>query len=144
MNPDQQCVLGFIASPAPTPMNSSPLLEALGATLVDYDADAHRLLMRFTPPPMFRQGANVVQGGVLSMMLDFGMAFCAMAAVGHHATVATVSLSTSFVGAARGESISAEAVIEKAGRNMVFTRAWLTDGDKRIATAQSTLMNIPV
>lgn len=144
MNPDRDMVLCFVQDPSPMAMPTSPLLAALEARLEGYDTDEKRLTMSFAPPAMFRQGAGVVQGGALSMMLDFVLAFSGMAALGKAGSVATVSLATDFMGAARGERITAEGVVEKAGRSMVFTRGWLMDGGKKVAAAQSTLVVVPV
>lgn len=143
MNPDRDMILRFVEAPQPVAMETSPLLTELGARLEGYDAEEQRLTMSFTPPSTFRQGAGVVQGGALSMMLDFVMAFCGMAAIGKAGTVITVSMATEFMGPARGDRIEAQGVVEKAGRSMAFTRGWLTDGTKKVAAAQSSLVVIP-
>ena len=140
MNPDRDLLLRFVQDPLPAAMPTSALLEALDARLEGYVADEKRLTMSFAPPTTLRQGAGVVQGGALSMMLDFVLAFSGMAAVGTAGSVATVSLGTDFMGTARGDRIMADGVVEKAGRSMVFARGWLMDGGKKVATAQSTLM----
>lgn len=139
MNPDRELLLRFAAAPQPCAMATSPLLETLGARLEGYDDAGRRLSMSFTPPPVFRQGAGVVQGGALSMMLDFVLAFSGMAALGAKKSIATISLNTDFIGGARGQTIAAEGIVERAGRSIVFTRGWLMDGDRKVAAAQSTL-----
>ena len=143
MNPDQDMILRFAEDGTPIAMNTSPLVELLGARLERYDADAQEMTMSFTPPEAFRQGAGVVQGGAVSMMLDFVLAFCAMPTLGPEKVPATVSLATDFMGAARGARVTATGNVERAGRNMVFTRGWLTDGDRKVAAAQSALMVVP-
>ena len=143
MNKDQDMVLQFAQDGVATSMHSSPLAELLGARLESYDADAKEMTMTFAPPPAFRQGAGVVQGGAVSMMLDFVLAFCAMPSVGASKSLATVSLATDFMGAAKGERVQATGIVDRAGRSMVFTRGWLTDGDRKVASAQSALMVVP-
>lgn len=143
MNQDRDMILQFLRDPSPVAMKSSPLLEALEASLLSYSADEKRLTMSFTPSKTFRQGAGIVQGGALSMMLDFVLAFSGMAAVGKAGSLATVNLATDFMGPAKGDQIIAEGLVEKSGRSMVFTRGWLMDGNRKVATAQSTLMVIP-
>lgn len=142
MNPDRALITRFVQDRTATYMHSSPLLSELGARLVSYEPVPKQLTMLFTPPPVFRQGAGLVQGGALSMMLDFVMAFSAMAAAPKVTSLATLSLSTDFISAAKGESLRAIGLVEKAGRSVVFTRGWLTDGERKVATAQSSLMII--
>lgn len=142
MNPDRELIGKFVHDPTATDMHSSPLLTELGARLLSHEPAQRQLTMLFTPPEMYRQGAGVVQGGALSMMLDFVMAFSAMAAVPKASSLATLSMSTDFIGAARGESLTARGLVEKAGRSVVFTRGWLMDGEKKVASAQSSLMII--
>lgn len=145
-NPDRDALWHFLEQDrknkdfAPSPMPSSPLLEGLNAQLCRFDQETQRLEMSFAPPPLFRQGAGFIQGGALSIMLDFVMAFCSMAAVGKEATVTTISLSTDFMAPALGEVIHATGEIEKAGGRLVFAQAWLDDGPKKVAAARSSLL----
>jgi uncharacterized protein (TIGR00369 family) len=137
-NPDHAALHAFLRDPTPRPICTSPLLEALGATL-EYWEDG-RLSMGFAPQPLFRQGAGVVQGGALAAMLDFAMAFRGMAAAGADRSVATTSMTTNFLAAATGSGFSALGEIEKAGRRVIHARARLDCDGRPVATASSTLL----
>ena len=76
-NPDRERIRAFLADPGvPLAFNSSPLLVALGTTIVA--AGEGRIVLHFEPAPLFLQGASVVQGGAVSAMLDFAMAAAIM------------------------------------------------------------------
>lgn len=139
-NPDRTAILRFAAGGVPGPMRTSPLLEALDASLEEYEAGPGRLVMGFAPGPVFRQGAGFVQGGAMAAMLDFVMAFTGMAAVGEGGTVTTTSMTTHYLAGARGEAFRVTGEVEKAGRRMIYVRARLEEGGKAVATASSALL----
>lgn len=141
-NPDRAAVLAFVTGGPAGPVATSPLLEALGAEFAGFDPEAGTLTLRFCPAPLFRQGADVVQGGAVCAMLDFVMAFAAMAAVGPDGHVATTTLTTAFLAAADAENCVGVGRIDKAGRRLVYARAELLAGARTVATATSALLVI--
>ncbi|MFC3227691.1 PaaI family thioesterase [Marinibaculum pumilum] len=142
MNPDREAIRAFVVDPSgPVPMPTNPLLAAFGAELLALDREARVLTMRFTPQPLFWQGAGVVQGGALAAMLDFVMGFAGMAVATDSQTITTTSLTTSFYAAARSESYTARGVVAKPGRRVMFATAELEGADGRaVAAATSTLL----
>lgn len=139
VNPDIVELRAFMASGEPAAIGSSPLLEALGARFVAHDPQARTLMLEFLPSDLFRQGAGNVQGGAVGAMLDFAMAFAAFTVLGEGQAGVTVALNTQFCGAAAAGAVTATGRVDKAGRKMLFASGELRQGDRLIATAQSTL-----
>jgi uncharacterized protein (TIGR00369 family) len=144
MNPDRARIREFLASPGvPLAFDSSPLLLALGTTIVS--AGSGRVLLRFEPAPLFMQGASVVQGGAVSAMLDFAMAAAIMTTLDDNVHFATASLTVSFLAAVKPGALLAEGEIDRIGRRNGFARASLRaeGGDAILATASSVLTMLP-
>jgi acyl-coenzyme A thioesterase PaaI-like protein len=79
-NPDQALIHRFLAAPSqPLRINSNPMALALGMQLLRVDAAAGVVELAFTPDPLFIQGTGVLQGGAVTAMLDFAMAFATLA-----------------------------------------------------------------
>jgi uncharacterized protein (TIGR00369 family) len=144
MNPDRARIREFLASPdVPLAFDSSPLLLALGTTIVS--AGNGRVLLRFEPAPLFMQGASVVQGGAVSAMLDFAMAAAIMTTLDDNVHFATASLTVSFLAVVKPGALLAEGEIDRIGRRNGFARASLRaeEGDAILATASSVLTMLP-
>lgn len=118
----------------------SPLLGALGCEVLRFDTNPDAVVLRYTPETIFRQGSGVIQGGAVSAMLDFAMAFAAMLDLDDTATVTTTMMSTSYAGAARGDVFTATGTVRRSGRRMIFADADLFADDQLVATASSTLL----
>lgn len=124
----------------PVPVDSNPMARSLGAVLQQHDAANGQLVVSFEPDDAFVQGAGLLQGGIVSAMLDFAMAFGAFGAVPAGHSVSTASLQVSFLRPAPQGRYTATAQIERCGRTLVFTRAQLNDHHGRaVATGASTL-----
>jgi uncharacterized protein (TIGR00369 family) len=139
-NPDRQRIRAFLDRPgAPLRFDSSPLLAALGTTILS--AGSGRIVLRFEPEPLFLQGASVVQGGAVSAMLDFAMAAAIMTALADDVHFATASLTVSFLAAVKPGPLLAAGEVDRLGRRNGFARASLrADGsDAILATASSVL-----
>jgi acyl-CoA thioesterase len=139
-NPDRQRIREFLARPG-TPMafDTSPLLAALGTSILE--AGGGRIVLRFEPDAIFLQGANAVQGGAVSAMLDFAMAAAIMTKLDETIHFATASLTVSFLAPVRPGRLRAEGKLDRLGRRNGFARAALRsegDGDV-LATASSVL-----
>jgi uncharacterized protein (TIGR00369 family) len=140
LNPDRVRIREFLSGPGtPLAFNSSPLLTALGTTILS--AQAGRITLRFEPEPLFLQGASVVQGGAISAMLDFAMAAAIMTALDDHVHFATAGLTVSFLAAVTPGRLIAEGEVDRLGRRNGFARANLRadGGDAILATASSVL-----
>lgn len=142
-NPDRERLRAFMRDPAtPLVFDSSPLLAALGTTLVA--GGEGRIVLDFKPAALFRQGAGVVQGGAVSAMLDFAIAAAVMTKIDAETHFATASLTVSFLAPVREGILRAEAEVDRIGRRNGFAHASLRDGANNVlATASSVLTLIP-
>jgi uncharacterized protein (TIGR00369 family) len=141
-NPDQALIHRFLAGDGrPLPFDANPLARALGAELRAADPQAGRATLAFSPGPQFLQGAGMLQGGVLTAMLDFAMAYAVLAQMPLGGSCATVNLSVAFLRPAPQGRYLAHGEIERRGRHLAFTRAQLLreEDGRTVATATSTL-----
>lgn len=139
---DQALLLQFLAGDgAPRPMDANPLARALGCELLRVDAKSGRVELRFSPQALFVQGTGVLQGGAVSAMLDFAMAFAVLAHLPAGASCATVNMASSFLRPAPQGAYRAVGEIERCGRSLAFTQARLMREEEGVvvATASSTL-----
>ena len=98
----------------------------------------------FYPPEAFTQGNGVVQGGIISAMLDFGMTFAAFSKIPVEASVATVSQTTNYFRPVFVGELIVEAELEKAGRTLINARASLFDSERSLlASATAPIAVIP-
>ena len=101
------------------------------------------ITLEFTPDAIFVQGAGVLQGGAVSAMLDFAMAFAVLALLPAGQACTTTNANVSFLRAAPRGRYVAIGEIERRGRQLAFTRARLMAADlpeRVVATASSTLL----
>jgi uncharacterized protein (TIGR00369 family) len=145
-NPDQALIHRFLAQPdRPLVMDANPMAVALGTRLLRVDVAAGVVELRFEPDPLFIQGTGVLQGGAVTAMLDFAMAFATLASLPRDHSCATVNLNTAFLRPASQGCYRAVGEVERRGKALVFTRArLLRDADHQVvATATSTLAVLP-
>ncbi len=142
-NPDLELVRRFVADGGGArPVTTSPLLSALGAELVWFDPERRELTMRFSPDDLFRQGAGFIQGGAITAMLDFAMAFAGMAVSEPGKSITTANMTTSFYAPAAGRSYVATGRIDRQGRRIMFAAADLSSDERVVAAATSSLLVI--
>ncbi len=138
-NPDRERIRAFLGNPGqPIAFDSSPLLIALGTTLIE--AGEGRIVLQFEPAPLFLQGAGVVQGGAVSAMLDFALAASVMTRLDAAIHFATASLNVSFLAPVRRGVLRGEGQVDRIGRRNGFAHASLLDSQGAVlATATSVL-----
>jgi uncharacterized protein (TIGR00369 family) len=142
MNPDQVLLQRF--SGAPLVIDSNPLAVALDARMMSLDRVAGAVRLTFNPGPEFVQGRGVVQGGIVSTMLDFAAAYAVLAILPEGQTAATATMTVNFHGAVKAGDVVATGAVERAGKRLVFVRAQiLGDGDRVLATATSVMTILP-
>lgn len=140
-NPDRVLLRAFIANPRPPlPVDSLPLLQALGTSILE--AESGRILLRFEPGPLFLQGANAVQGGAVAAMLDFAMAAAIMTKLDDATDFTTASLTVSFLAPVRLGRLVAEGVVDRLGRRNGFARATLRGADDMILASASSVLTL--
>ncbi|MGZ5829745.1 MAG: PaaI family thioesterase [Xanthobacteraceae bacterium] len=140
MNPDQALLQRF--SGAPLAIDSNPLAAALECQLLSLDRTAGVVRLSFNPGPQFVQGRGVVQGGIVSTMLDFAAAFAALSVVPEGQTAATASMTVNFQGAVRAGPVMATGTVERAGKRLIFTRARITGEADRLMAAATAVMSV--
>lgn len=141
-NPDQALIHRFIEGGcAPMPFDANPMARALGAALHAADLQAGTVELAFAPDSLFIQGTGVLQGGAVTAMLDFAMAFATLAHLPIGASCATVNLNTAFLRPAPQGRYLAIGEVERRGKQLAFTHARLLRATDRqvVATASSTL-----
>jgi len=140
MNEDQILIRDFQSKRiAHAPIVSSALADALGGQISAIDPENNWIELSFEPGDFFFQAEKVIQGGATATMLDFAMAFAALAVIPDGHSVTTVSLSIAYLRAAKAGKLRATAEIERRGRSLIFTRAKLVQDGSVVATATSTL-----
>ena len=96
-NLDQALIHRFIdGGSKPIPFDANPMARALGAELRAADLPAGTVELAFAPDPLFIQGTGVLQGGAVTAMLDFAMAFATLAHLPVGGSCATVNLNNVF------------------------------------------------
>lgn len=146
VNPDHVLVQRFLSqSDGPIAVETSPIARALKVQLIQANAEAGTVELAFEPDGLFVQGASILQGGAVTAMLDFAMAFAAMTRLPTTSGVATVSLNTSYLRTAPLARYIAVGEVERQGRSMVFTQArLLRERDRQpVASASSALAVVP-
>lgn len=99
--------------------------------------DGHASL-RFAVKPAFTIPGDVVQGGIVSAMLDMAMA---MAGGGR---ISTISLQVDILRPAKGPSLHVKGWIRQKGRRVVFAEAEMRDAEGRmVATGRQTAVPLP-
>lgn len=138
-NPDHALVHRFLEQGgSPVDVDTSPIARALKVQILQADAKAGTVELAFEPSEMFVQGAGILQGGAVTAMLDFAMAFATMTRLPTDTGFATVSLATSFLRAAPQGRYIAVGEVERQGRSMVFTQAKLLRAEDRQAVASAS------
>lgn len=140
VNPDQALLHRFAAEGdrPPLAVDSNPMAVALGTRLLKVDLARGQVELAFEPQPLFIQGTDVLQGGAITAMLDFAMAFSTLAAlpVGH--SCATVNLATSFLRPALPGRYVVVGQVERLGKTLAFTEARMMREEGRVAVASAT------
>ncbi len=141
-NPDQALIHRFLESGGTAmPIDSNPMAQALHSTLLRVDRERGGVDIGFEPADLFIQGTGVLQGGAVTAMLDFAMAFATLASLPPQASCATVNLNTSFLRPAPQGRYIATGTVDRCGKALAFTQARLVRADtgQLVATASSSL-----
>ena len=124
------------------PVHANPVAESMRTVLAS--AERGRVRLRFEVDHQFTQGDGVIQGGILTAMLDFGMAFAALSVVAEGESVATVGINVNFLRVAAAGRFEVDARLEKIGKRMVFARADLAREDGELVASASAPLTILV
>lgn len=142
MNTDKALLQRFLAEPSkPLAVDSNALTKALKCRILEADAAKGVVRLDFEPDEFFLQGNNVVQGGAVAAMLDFAMAFAALAVLPDDQGGTTTSMTVSYLRAVKPGRYEATGSLDKRGRTVIFARAELrpAGGGDLVATATSVM-----
>lgn len=107
----------------------------------DADLEAGRVRLRFAPQPAFANHFGHVQGGFAVAMVDVLVSVAAFART--RAWLPTVEIKSSFVAPMTLGECVGEAMVVKAGHQLVFLEARLWGADGRLAVHATATALVP-
>jgi acyl-coenzyme A thioesterase PaaI-like protein len=134
-------IAGFLKDgPGPLTTAGSFAFELKGE-LLELDLAAGTSLAAFEPDGRFLQGAGVIQGGVVTAMLDYAIAFACFTRLAPGKSFGTVSMTSNFMKPALPARYLASGKLDRAGARMFFASAELRreGSPDLIATASAVL-----
>lgn len=138
-NPDRALIHRMIAEGLVDQPLQNPLARSMHA--LARRAERGRVVLGFDVGAQFVHAEGALQGGVITIMLDFGAAMAAFSALAPDQSVATVSINVDFLRGAVPGRFEVDARLEKAGRRIVYAAARLVDDTgELVATATSPLV----
>jgi len=120
----------------------SPLVAHLGLRLDSIGTDEATLVLPFRPELVTMD--DVVHGGAIASLIDTaGMAASwADDAEPESPSGSTVTLNVNYLSAARGQDLTARAVVTRRGRNMVFSEVRVTESTGRLVATGSVVQRL--
>lgn len=131
-------------------MTSDPVVQALNAHapaiirtlkghVLTHDAERGEVRMAFEIGLDFCHSGDIVQGGLVTAMLDAAMAHVVLASESHPVGVSSIGIQVNFLRPARAGAFEALGAMVKTGRTVAYTRAELFGADGTLlATASSS------
>ena len=120
----------------------SPLVAHLGLRLDSIGTDEATLVLPFRPELATMD--DVIHGGAIASLIDTaGMAASwADDAEPESPSGSTVTLNVNYLSAARGQDLTARAVVTRRGRNMVFSEVRVTESTGRLVATGSVVQRL--
>jgi uncharacterized protein (TIGR00369 family) len=121
---------------------SSPLVGHLGMRLESIGVDEATLVLPYGPALATME--DVVHGGAIASLIDTaGMAACwADDAVPDSLKGSTVTLNVNYLSAARGQDLTAHAVVLRRGGTLVFSDVRVTDSGGQLVATGSVVQRL--
>ncbi len=139
MNPDHRLLLQFLAGTgAPVPVDSNPLAIDLGASLLAIDERGGSVTLGFEPGERCLQGNGALQGGIVTAMLDFAIAFAALARLPESRSAVTVSINVHLIKPAPRGRYVVRGAVQRMGGKLAFMEAQLRGEDSDAVVAGAT------
>ena len=111
----------------------------LGHRVVSVDMETWRVRSEFLGQPDFCNPMGVIQGGMLSAMLDTTFTMAGLAATRFKANLPTLEMKTSYIGPGYPGKFIGDGRVLRMGKSIMFLEATLLDGDENlVATASAT------
>jgi len=118
-----------------------PLAQLLKGEILEMDPEAGAATLAFAPDERFLQAGGLIQGGIVTAMLDYAMALAAFTRVAEGRSFASVSLTTHYLKPVLPGRRLARAKLDRLGTRMVFASGELfaEAGEAPLATATSVM-----
>jgi uncharacterized protein (TIGR00369 family) len=117
-------------------------MQTLGARIAE--AEPGRVVVEIDAGPQHRQGAGVVQGGVITQIADAAMGMSLATMQEDRVWNTTVELKINFLRPVREGTLRAVGRVIEIKQSLLFGEADVFDSEGRlIATASSTCMAVP-
>jgi uncharacterized protein (TIGR00369 family) len=124
---------------APGDHATHPIARLMGWRCVSVDREKGEMVVSYQARPEFANPVGMVQGGMLSAMLDDVMSPAATLGLAAGEAVQTLEMKTSYFSPAKIGTIIARGWVRRRGRDILFLEAQLEGEDgKLIATASAT------
>lgn len=105
------------------PPNAASIRDLLEPEILE-EVDG-RCVLRFSPEPTWTLGNGVVQGGIVTAMLDMAMAIAA-------GGCSTATITVDILRPVTGPVITSTGVVDKRGKRLLFASAELHDAEGRL------------
>ena len=116
-----------------------PVMQFIGGEVLDFDRDRQAVTMSYQATPQMCHSKVIVQGGLITAMLDSAMAYACMGCFAARVAVPTLEIKVSFLKAGNPGAMIAKARAVHLGKSVGFLEASLYQHDHLIATASSTI-----
>jgi len=129
---------------APGDEGTHPIARLMGWRCVSVDRDKNEMVVSYQAHRDFANPVGMVQGGMLSAMLDDVMSPAATLGLGPGELVQTLEMKTSFLAPAKiGTTLTARGWVRRRGRDILFLEAQIeTEDGKLVAVASATARRI--
>ena len=114
------------------------LAESLKGSILQMDVEAGSAVLAFEPGEQFLQTGGLIQGGIVTTMLDYAMAMAGFTRVGAGRSFATVSLTTHFLKPTLPGRLIARAKLDRMGAKMIFASGGLLKDGATAPNATAT------
>jgi uncharacterized protein (TIGR00369 family) len=120
----------------------SPLVGLLGLRLESIGSDEATLVLPFRPE--LATLGDVVHGGAIASLIDTAGMAATWAADEEPSSMSgsTVTLNVNYLAAARGQDLTAHAVVTRRGRSMVFSEVRVTEPSDRLVATGSVVQRL--
>ncbi len=123
----------------PRLLEDTPVASLLGAQAISCDAASGVFRIGFEGKDAFCNMLGVLQGGIVTTMLDMAMSLSAIVRMGPDSRVPTLEMKTTFLAPARPGRLVAEGWPVRTGKTICFMEGRLLDPDGAVlATASGT------
>ena len=123
----------------PRLLEETPVAGLLGAEVLSWDAESGVFRIGFAGRDEFCNMLGVLQGGIVTTMLDMAMSLAAIARMGPDFRVPTLELKTTFLAPALPARLIGEGWPVRTGKTVCFMEGRLLDSDGALlATASGT------